>query len=106
MTSIGSNGFRVLKDLAFSDAPRQLATLLCEHFKATRSKITKRYRFHSAVQQHGQSIADFVLKLKKLAVSLRMDSYMMIYAIILFVDYVHNMSSRNSCQETLPSKKQ
>ena len=25
---------------------------------------------------------------------------MIIYAIVLFVDYVHNMSSRNSCQET------
>ena len=72
LTSIGSNCFRVLKDLAFPDAPNtktfaQLATLLREHFKPTRLKIAERYRFHSAVQQQGQSIADFVRELKKLA---------------------------------------
>ena len=72
LTSIGSNCFRVLKDLAFPDAPNtkafdQLATLLREHFKPTRLKIAERYRFHSAVQQKGQSIADFVRELKKLA---------------------------------------
>ena len=72
MTSIGSNCFRVLKDLAFPDAPNtktfaQLATLLREHFKPTRLKIAEGCRFHSAVQQHGQSIADFVRELKKLA---------------------------------------
>ena len=72
LTSIGSNCFRVLKDLAFPNAPNtktfeQLATLLREHFKPTRLKIAERYRFHSAVQQQGQSIADFVRELKKLA---------------------------------------
>ena len=41
---------------------------LCyEHFKPTRLKIAERYHFHSAVQQQGQSIADFVGELKKLA---------------------------------------
>ena len=64
LTSIG-NCFRVLKDLAFPDAPNtkrfdQLATLLLEHLKPTRLKIAERYRFHSAVQQQEQSIADFV----------------------------------------------
>ena len=54
LASIGSNCFRVLKDLAFPDAPNtktfdQLATLLREHFKPTRLKIAERYRFHSAV---------------------------------------------------------
>ena len=69
LTSTGSNCFRVLKDLAFPDAPNtktfdQLATLLREHFKPTPLKISERYRFHSAVQQPGQSIADFVRELK------------------------------------------
>ena len=55
LTSIRSNCFRVLKDLAFSDSPNtktftQLATLLREYFKPTRLKIAQRYRFHSAVQ--------------------------------------------------------
>ena len=50
LTSIGSNCFRVLKDLAFPDAPNtktfaQMATLLREHFKPARLKITERYRF-------------------------------------------------------------
>ena len=40
LTSIGSNCFQVLKDLAFPDAPNtktfaQLVTLLREHFKLT-----------------------------------------------------------------------
>ena len=72
LTSVGSNCFRVLKDLAFPDAPNmktfhQLATLLREHFKPTRLKIAERYHFHSAVLQQGQSIADFVRELEKLA---------------------------------------
>ena len=72
LTSTGSICFRVLKDLAFPDTPNtktfdQLATLLREHFKPTRLKIAKRYRFHSAVPQQGQSIDDFVRELKKFA---------------------------------------
>ena len=72
LTSTGSNCVRVLKDLAFLDAPYtktfdRLATLLREHFKPTRLKIAERFRFHSAVQQQGQSIADFVCELNKLA---------------------------------------
>ena len=34
-----------------------------------------------------------------------MNSCMIIYAIALFVAYAHNMSSSNSCQGTLPSKR-
>ena len=44
-----------------------MATLLREHFKPTHLKIAERYRFHSAVQQQGQFITDFVWELKKLA---------------------------------------
>ena len=72
LTSIGSGSFRVLKDLAFPDAPNtktfaQLATLLRNHFKPQRLKIAERYRFHSAIQKPDQSITDFVRELKKLA---------------------------------------
>ena len=72
LTSLGSNCFRVLKDLAFPDAPNtktftQLATLLRKHFKPGRLKIAERYSFHSAVQQQRHSIADFVRELKNLA---------------------------------------
>jgi len=45
----------------------QLATLLREQFKLTHLKTAERYHFHSAVQKQGQSIADFVHELKKLA---------------------------------------
>jgi len=63
LTSIGSNCFQVLKDLAFPDTPNtktfaQLTTLLPEHFKPTHLKIAERYCFHSAVQQQRQSIAN------------------------------------------------
>ena len=112
MTSIGSNCFRVLKDLVFPNAPNtrtldQLATLLREHFKPTRLKIAERYRFHSAVHQQGQSIPDFVRELKKLAGTCEFTNEQLNDNLRnrLFVDYVHNMSSRNSCQKTLPSKK-
>ena len=68
----GSLTYRVLKDLAFPDAPNkktfaQLATLLRGHFKPTRLKVAERYRFHSAFQKPGQTIAAFVRDLKKLA---------------------------------------
>lgn len=68
----GRNCFGVLKDLAFPNAPNmkifaQLATLLRELFKPTCLKIAERYCLRSAVQQQGQSIADFVCELKKLA---------------------------------------
>ena len=69
---IDVNSFRVLKDLAFPDVSNmktfaQLVTLLREHFKPTRLKITERDHFHSAVQKQGQSITDFIHELKKLA---------------------------------------
>ena len=62
----------MLKDLAFPVAPNtktfdQLATLLRGHFKPKRLKIAERHRFHSAPQKPGQSIAEFVRELKKLA---------------------------------------
>ena len=67
LTSTGWNCFRirVLKDLAFPDAPKmktfaQLATLLREHFKPTCLNTAERYRFRSTVQQQGQPIADYV----------------------------------------------
>ena len=72
LTSIGSNVYRVLKDLSYPDAPNtktfdQLATLLRSHYKPTRLKVAERYRFHSASQRPGQSIIDFVRELKRLA---------------------------------------
>ena len=112
LTSIGSNCFRVLKDLAFPDAPNtktfdQLTTLLRKHFKRTRLKIAERYRFHSAVQQQGQSIADFVRELKKLAGTCEFTNEQLNDNLRdrFICGYIHNMSSRNSCQNTLPSKK-
>ena len=46
LTSIGSNVYRVLKDLSYPDAPNtktfdQLATLLRSHYKPTRLKSRK-----------------------------------------------------------------
>ena len=72
LTSIGSNVYRVLKDLSYPDAPNtktfdQLATLLRSHYTPTRLKVAERYRFHSASQRPGQSIIDFVRELKRLA---------------------------------------
>ena len=45
----------------------QLPTLLRDHYKATRLKTAKRYKFRSATQKPGQSIVDFVRELKRLA---------------------------------------
>ena len=72
LTSIGSTSYRVLKNLAFPVALNtqtfdQLATLLRGHFKPKRLKIAERHRFHSASQKPGQSFAEFVRDLKKLA---------------------------------------
>lgn len=72
LTSIGSTSYRVLKDLAFPDAPNtktfdQLATLLRAHFRPTRLTVAERYRFHSACQKPSQSISEYVRTLKKLA---------------------------------------
>ena len=71
LTSIGSNVYRVLKDLSYLDAPNktfdQLATLLRSHYKPTRLEVAERYRFHSASQRPRQSIIDFVRELKRLA---------------------------------------
>ena len=97
LTSIGSICFRVLKNLAFPDAPNtktfaQLATLLREYFKPARLKIAERYRFHSAVQQQGQSIADFVRELKKLAGTCEFTNEQLNHNLnVLFVAYAHNM---------------
>jgi len=72
LISIGSNCFRVLKDLAFPDAPNtktftQLATLLREHFKPVRLKITERYRFPFCCSATRAVHRRFLRELKKLA---------------------------------------
>ena len=72
LTSIGSNCFRVLKDLAFPDAPNtktfaQMATLLREHFKPARLKITERYRFPFCCSATRTVHRRFLRELRKLA---------------------------------------
>ena len=66
------NCFRVLKDLAFPDAPNtktfaQMATLLREHFKPARLKITERYRFPFCCSATRTVHRRFLRELRKLA---------------------------------------
>ena len=113
MASIGSNCLRVLKDLAFPDAPNtktfdQLATLLRENFKPTRLTIAERYRFHSAVQQQGQSIADFIRELKKLAGTCEFTNEQLndnLRDCFICGLRSQHVKQKLFCQKSLPSKK-
>ena len=69
---LGPDAYKLLKNLCDPENPNtktftRLSQLLQEHFQLTRIVIAKRHKFWMASQEEGESVSEFVVRLKKLA---------------------------------------
>lgn len=72
LTLIGSEAYSTLKDILTPELPsaktyEELKTKLIDHYSPKRLQIAERYKFWSAVQEPGEDIQSFVIKLKSLS---------------------------------------
>ena len=72
ITLAGEAIYDILKPLALPVKPsektfKEIKTILRGHFKPERSKRAERYKFHKIVQENGESISDYIVKLKSAA---------------------------------------
>ncbi|CAM1325660.1 Uncharacterised protein r2_g3452 [Pycnogonum litorale] len=69
---VGKSAYTTLKDLCLPRLPKdktyaELCSCLHEHFTPKVLEVAESYRFHHAVQGDGETVSDFVNKLKRLA---------------------------------------
>ena len=69
---IGPDSYKLLKNLCDPENPNtktftRLSQLLQEHFEPTPIVIAERHKFWTASQEEGESVSEFVVRLKKLA---------------------------------------
>ncbi len=69
---MGQEVYDTLKSLTLPDKPSSksfddLSTIFGGHFAPSRNKRAERYKFNKAVQESGESISEFIVKLKTLA---------------------------------------
>lgn len=74
ITIMGCEVFEILCSLCVPDLPsklgyEQIMKFLMDHFEPNRNKRAERYKFHKAIQETGESVNDFIVKLKSLAKS-------------------------------------
>ena len=72
LSNIGSKPYGVLRSLAVPKTPKELKyadveKILKDHYEPAPLVIAERYRFHQRSQGIGESIADYVAKLRRLA---------------------------------------
>ena len=69
---IGPDAYKLLKNLCDSENPNtktftRLSQLLQEHFEPTPIVIAERHKFWTASHEEGESVSEFMVRLKKLA---------------------------------------
>lgn len=72
ITLAGEAIYDILKSLALPAKPseksfKEIKDILRGHFKPEKSKRAERYKFHKIVQENGESISDYIVKLKSAA---------------------------------------
>lgn len=72
LATIGPDAYRLLKNLSAPDVPntksyKELTKLLQNHFDPEPIVIAERHKFWTACQEENESVADFVVRLKKLS---------------------------------------
>ena len=72
LSTIGSKPYGVLRSLAVPKTPKELkyaevVKMLQDHYEPAPLVIAERYRFHQRSQDVGESIADYVAELRRLA---------------------------------------
>lgn len=74
LTSIGMDGYSLLKDLSTPEKPssktyEELVNLMSTHLQPKPSEITERYKFKERLQHENESVHQFIANLKKLSVN-------------------------------------
>lgn len=74
VTIMGCEVYEILCSLCVPDLPSKLGyeeimKRLMDHFEPKRNKRAERYKFHRATQENGESVKDYIIKLKSLAKS-------------------------------------
>ncbi|KAL7853111.1 hypothetical protein SRHO_G00188960 [Serrasalmus rhombeus] len=72
LSGVGATTYSLLRNLVSPDLPKaktydQLTAELKKHFNPTPSEIVQRFKFNSRIRKSGESIAEYVAELRKLA---------------------------------------
>lgn len=81
ITIMGSDVYEILVSLALPKMPSELSfedilTKLTDHFKPQVNKRAERYKFNKIAQENGESIGDFIVRLKAAAQSCEFGDYL------------------------------
>ena len=81
LSVVGANTYTLLRGLVAPEKPKdksfaQLTEVLKKHYEPTRIVIAERFYFHRRGQQVGESIAQYVAELRRLAIHCEFDAYL------------------------------
>ena len=81
LSAIGPKTYKLLRDLMAPTRPKEkplkdIIAVLEEHFEPKPLVIAERFHFHRRQQKVGESIADFVAELRRLATRCEFDAYL------------------------------
>ena len=80
LTYVDSNMYSLIKSLCSPDNPttktiNQIRTAVCDHINPKANKHTQRYVFSETRQLHGQSVNEFIAKLREIAEDCEFEHY-------------------------------
>ena len=78
---VGKSVYGTLRDLCKPDAPREkdyteLCNVLQEHYSPRKLEVAESFRFHHAQQSEKETVADYCVKLRKLAATCNFGTYL------------------------------
>lgn len=81
LTAIGEKAYVTLRSLLLPKTPTkasftEVVDVLKKHYAPKRSMVTERYRFHQRKQQPHETVADFIVELKKLAATCEFSTFL------------------------------
>ncbi|XP_075743758.1 uncharacterized protein LOC142802671 [Rhipicephalus microplus] len=81
LTAIGEKAYVTLRSLLLAKTPAktsftEVVDVLKKHYAPKRSVVTERYRFHQRKQEPHETVADFIVELKKLAATCEFGAFL------------------------------
>lgn len=81
LTAIGEKAYVTLRSLLLPKAPAkasftEVVDVLKKHYAPKRSLVTERYRFHQRKQEPHETVADFIVEVKKLAATCEFGAFL------------------------------
>ncbi|XP_064482871.1 uncharacterized protein K02A2.6-like [Ornithodoros turicata] len=81
VTVLGDDAYVTLRNLLFPATPEtksydEMKEVLTKHYKPRRSVVAERYAFHKRVQQSEEPVEDFIVELKRLALTCNFGTFL------------------------------